>query len=305
MAVYIVEHLEKKYGSKRGASDVSFSIEENEIFGMVGPNGAGKTTTIECSLGIRKRDSGKVSILGNDPVADRNKVFTKVGIQLQETSYPDKARVKEICALMSSLYSKPLPYARLLKEFELDDKKASFISDLSGGQRQRLAIILALLPDPKIVVFDELTTGLDPLARRSMWNYIKSLKARGITVFLTTHFMEEAEVLCDRVAVVVNGSINKIDTVHNLIADCSMKSKIDVCIGGVNLDWLRSKLPGRIVSRIADDRFTIEYENTHSLVEIVKAIDENNIVLKNLVVKTPTLEDAYLKLTASTIPEAP
>ncbi len=163
MAVFIVEHLDKKYGGKRGASDVSFSIEENEIFGMVGPNGAGKTTIIECSLGIRKRDSGNVDILGNDPALDRNKVFGHVGIKLQETSYPDKARVREICALISSLYAKPLPYTQLLKDFELEDKKGAYISDLSGEQRQRLAIILALLPDPKIVVFDELTTGLDSL----------------------------------------------------------------------------------------------------------------------------------------------
>ena len=132
MEVFTVEHLQKCYRKKRGISDVSFSIIENEIFGMVGPNGAGKTTTIECSLGIRKRDSGQVQILGYDPVAERNKVFSQVGIQLQETSYPEKARVSEICKLISSLYEKPLPYTTLLHDFELEDKRSAFISDLSG-----------------------------------------------------------------------------------------------------------------------------------------------------------------------------
>ena len=299
MAIITVEHLEKHYGKKRGVSDISFSIEENEIFGMVGPNGAGKTTTIECSLGIRKRNSGKVQILGFDPIADRNRVFSNVGIQLQETSYPDKARVNEICSLMSSLYEKPLPYLDLLKEFELDEKKKSFISDLSGGQRQRLAIILALIPDPKIVVFDELTTGLDPQARRAMWAYIKDLKKRGITVFLTTHFMEEAETLCDKLAFVVNGSITHIDTVSNIIKSCSLKSRIEISTEAAFIDQLKVKLGNASCSIDAQGQLIIDYDDTHSLLNVVRIIDENNIPIRNLSVRTPTLEDAYLTLTAT------
>jgi ABC-2 type transport system ATP-binding protein len=298
MEVFTVEHLEKAYGKKRGASDVSFSIYENEVFGMVGPNGAGKTTTIECSLGIRKRDSGKVQILGFDPLVERNKVFARVGIQLQETSYPDKARVNEICKLMSSLYSKPVPYGQLLKEFALDDKKTAFISDLSGGQRQRLAIILALVPDPKIVVFDELTTGLDPHARRSMWKYIQGLKSRGITVLLTTHFMEEAEVLCDRIAVVVDGRIKHLDRIPELIDSCSLKSRIEITADSNSIDLLRAKLTDMVCTVTGEQNITINYENTHSLLQVVRAIDENNVSIRNLNVKTPTLEDAYLELTA-------
>lgn len=299
MAIITVENLEKRYGKKRGVSDVSFSIEENEIFGMVGPNGAGKTTTIECSLGIRKRDSGSVKILGFDPMVDRNRVFSNVGIQLQETSYPDKARVSEICSLMSSLYEKPLPYHDLLKEFELDEKRKSFISDLSGGQRQRLAIILALIPDPKIVVFDELTTGLDPQARRAMWAYIKDLKKRGITVFLTTHFMEEAETLCDKLAFVVEGKIATIDTVPNIIKSCSLKSRIEISTEATFIEQLKAKLENAPCYIDAHGQLIVDYDNTHSLLNVVRTIDENNIPIRNLTVKTPTLEDAYLKLTAT------
>ena len=299
MPIITVEHLEKHYGKKRGVSDISFSIDENEIFGMVGPNGAGKTTTIECSLGIRKRDSGKVQILGFDPMVDRNRVFSNVGIQLQETSYPDKARVNEICSLMSSFYETPLSYLDLLKEFELEDKRNAFISDLSGGQRQRLAIILALIPDPRIIIFDELTTGLDPQARRAMWTYIKDLKKRGITVFLTTHFMEEAETLCDKLAFVVNGSITHIDTVPNIIKSCSLKSRIEISTEKTFIKQLKARLEH--VSCVIDThgQLIIDYENTHSLLHVVRLIDEYNIPIRNLSVKTPTLDDAYLKLTAS------
>jgi ABC-2 type transport system ATP-binding protein len=299
MAIISVENLQKRYGKKRGVSDVSFAVEENEIFGMVGPNGAGKTTTIECTLGIRKRDSGTVRILGFDPLVERNRVFSNVGIQLQETSYPDKARVSEICSLMASLYEKPLPYQDLLKEFELDEQRKAFISDLSGGQRQRLAILLALIPDPKLVVFDELTTGLDPQARRAMWAYIKDLKKRGITVFLTTHFMEEAEQLCDTLAVVVDGQITRIDTVPNIIKSCSLKSRIEIATDNTHRERLKVCLNNLPHSIDEYGQLIIDYDTTHSLVTIIRSIEENNIPIKNLSVKTPTLEDAYLKLTVS------
>lgn len=299
MAIITVENLEKRYGKKRGVTDVSFSIEENEIFGMVGPNGAGKTTIIECSLGIRKRDSGNVKVLGLDPNVDRNHVFSKVGVQLQETSYPAQARVSEICSLMSSLYKKPLPYHDLLKEFELDEKRRSFISELSGGQRQRLAIILALIPDPKIVVFDELTTGLDPQARRAMWAYIKDLKKRGITVFLTTHFMEEAETLCDKLAFVIEGKIAAVDTVPNIIESCSLKSRIEVSAEATFIEQLKARLEYTSCSIDAHGQLIIDYDNTHSLLSVIRVIDENSIPIRNLTVKTPNLEDAYLKLTAT------
>lgn len=299
MEVITVENLKKTYGEKRGVSDISFSIEENEIFGMVGPNGAGKTTTIECSLGIRKIDFGTVKILGFDPLLERDRVFSNVGIQLQETSYPEKARVGEICSLFSSLYDNPLPYKNLLKEFDLEDKSKSFISELSGGQRQRLAILLALIPDPKIVVFDELTTGLDPAARHTMWAYIRDLKKRGITIFLTTHFMEEAETLCDRLAFVVDGKISMIDTVPNIIKSCSLKSSIEISSEPIFIERLQSKLNGETSTINNDGQLLISYENNASLVNVVRLIDENNIPIKNLSVKTPTLEDAYLKITAN------
>jgi ABC-2 type transport system ATP-binding protein len=200
---------------------------------------------------------------------------------------------------MASLYEKPLPYQDLLKEFELDEQRKAFISDLSGGQRQRLAILLALIPDPKLVVFDELTTGLDPQARRAMWAYIKDLKKRGITVFLTTHFMEEAEQLCDTLAVVVDGQITRIDTVPNIIKSCSLKSRIEIATDNTHRERLKVCLNNLPHSIDEYGQLIIDYDTTHSLVTIIRSIEENNIPIKNLSVKTPTLEDAYLKLTVS------
>jgi ABC-2 type transport system ATP-binding protein len=205
---------------------------------------------------------------------------------------------------MTSLYSKPASYDQLLKEFEMDHKKTAFISDLSGGQRQRLAIILALIPDPNIVVFDELTTGLDPHARRTMWRYIKELKKRGITVFLTTHFMEEAEVLCDRIAVVIDSRIKHIDTVPNIIDSCSLKSHIEISADCNAIGMLKTKLINMHYTTHGDEQhLIIEYRNTHSLLEVVRVMDENSISIRNLNVKTPTLEDAYLKLTSKNTTE--
>ena len=296
MDVFAVKNLYKNYATNRGVSNISFSIQENEIFGMIGPNGAGKTTTLECALGLRKKDSGSISILGYDPSVERDKIYALVGVQLQETSYPGSARVNELCTLMSSLYESPLSYKALLDEFELDNKGSEYIADLSGGQRQRLAIILALIPDPKIVVFDELTTGLDPHARRSMWSHIRRLKERGITVILTTHFMDEAQELCDRVAIMLNGSIQNIDTVENIISACSLESTLEIQADPKSLLLIRGFLGNSEIS-IIENQLSIPYKKTESLLEIIRLIDSRHIKIKTLSVRSPTLEDAYLKLT--------
>ena len=221
-----VRSLCKNYGSVRAVDGISFDVKDNEIFCMVGPNGAGKTTTIECIEGLRKPDSGEIRVLGLEPYREKEKLYQLIGVQLQETSYQDSIKVWEICQLFSSFYKNPLSYEELLKKFELYEKKNSYVSKLSGGQRQKLSIILALIPNPEIVFLDELTTGLDPQARRSMWTFIKGLREEGRTIFLTTHYMEEAEYLSDRVAIMYHGHIVALDTPKNLIEKSEIEEKI-------------------------------------------------------------------------------
>ena len=233
-----VENLVKRYKNITAVNDVSFSVEEGEIFGLLGPNGAGKTTTIECIEGLRKPDSGNVEVLGLNPLKDRKRLYNMIGVQLQETSYQDKIKVWEICQLFSTLYSKTLSYELLLKDFGLYEKKDSYISKLSGGQKQAVSIVLALIPDPKIVFLDEITTGLDPQARRNVWEMIKKLKKKGKTVFMTTHYMEEAENLCDRICFIKSGKIRALGTVNELIKASNMQLKVVFKANDLNVDEL-------------------------------------------------------------------
>ena len=205
--ILIVENLSKSYGNVQAVCDVSLRVVKGEIFGLIGANGAGKSTTIECILGTKKYDKGRVELLGMDPSKDRKKLFEKVGVQFQEGNYQDKITVKELCQLTESLYRETKDYLKLLEDFKLIDKLKSPVSSLSGGQKQRLFIILALIPKPKVVFFDELTTGLDTKARRDLWKYLSELKKEGLTIFLTSHYMDEVEVLCDRIAILKEGKI--------------------------------------------------------------------------------------------------
>jgi ABC-2 type transport system ATP-binding protein len=186
--------------------NVSFSVYRGEVFGLLGANGAGKSTTIECMLGTRKQDSGKVSILGMNPRADRKTLFETVGVQFQESHCQDKITARELCEETQSLYKSPAGYEDLLHRFGLADKSKSQVSELSGGQKQRLFIILALIPNPKAVFLDELTTGLDARARRDVWKCLSELKANGLTILLTSHYMDEVEILCDRIMILKKGS---------------------------------------------------------------------------------------------------
>lgn len=216
-SVLKVSGLTKRYGDLTAVSNLNLSVEAGEVFGLLGHNGAGKSTTIECILGIKKVDGGEVSLLGMDPTKHRKKVFEQVGVQLQESNYQNKIKVKEICETMQSIYSDPMDYQKLLKEFGLEDKKHSFVEELSGGQKQRLSVLLALLPDPKIVFLDELTSGLDSKARRGIWSYLKGLNERGVTIFLTSHYMDEVEYLCDRICILSKGAVVITDTPQNII----------------------------------------------------------------------------------------
>src|SRR5580658_2921028 len=202
-----IEHLRKTYGTLVAVDDVSFSVAEGEIFGILGPNGAGKTTTVECAIGLRSPDSGTIRLMGLDPQADRDKVHEIVGVQLQESSLPAKLRVGEILDMYQSFYREPADVTGLIEVLGLDTKRKDYYRSLSGGQRQRLSVVLALIGQPKIAVLDEMTTGLDPQARRDTWDIIERVRDRGVTIVLVTHFMEEAERLCDRVALIDNGRV--------------------------------------------------------------------------------------------------
>jgi len=213
-----VAGISKSYAQTKAIQDVSISVCRGEVFGLLGANGAGKSTTIECILGTRKQDSGTISILGMNPQTDRKRLFQKVGVQFQESSYQDNITVRELCEVTQSLYKSPSEYLALLKRFGLSEKAKSKISALSGGQKQRLFIVLALLPNPEVVFLDELTTGLDARARRDVWKCLSALKANGLTVFLTSHFMDEVEALCDSIMILKKGSIVFHGTVAEAIA---------------------------------------------------------------------------------------
>lgn len=213
-----VSQLSKSYDGVSAVSDLEFSVGAGEVFGLIGPNGSGKSTTIECILGTKKPDSGIVSILNMNPVTDRKKLFEHVGVQFQESNYQDKITVKELCEETQCLYTNPSDYRQLLKRFGIADKEKSQVCDLSGGQKQRLFIVLALIPNPKVVFLDELTTGLDVEARRTVWKCLANSKQMGLTILLTSHFMDEVEVLCDKIGILKGGKMVFYGTVQEAIA---------------------------------------------------------------------------------------
>lgn len=212
-----VDQLTKSYGKMIAINNISLSVDRGMVFGLIGSNGAGKSTTIECILGTKKADSGKVSILKMNPIKNRKKLFEKIGVQFQEANYQDTITVKELCEVTASLYQNPMQPAILLKKFGIADKQKSFVKDLSGGQKQRLFIVPALIPDPEIVFLDELTTGLDVKARREVWKILSKLKENGLTIFLTSHFMDEIEALCDCICILKKGKIVFYGSVNDAI----------------------------------------------------------------------------------------
>lgn len=200
-----VSHLHKSYASVKAVEDLSFSVGRGEVFGLLGANGAGKSSTLECVVGTRRPDGGTVSILGMDPQKDRKRLFERVGVQFQEAAYQDRIGVAELCEVTRSLYRAPSDYEDLLEQFGLSDSARKQVCELSGGQRQRLSIVLALVPGPELVLLDELTTGLDPRARREVWKCLSGLRAKGLTILITSHFMDEVEALCDRIMILKKG----------------------------------------------------------------------------------------------------
>lgn len=302
MEVVEVLNLKKYYGKIKAVDGVSFSVIKGEVFGMVGPNGAGKTTTIECIEGLRKPTSGKIKVLGINPYEKREVLYRRISVQLQETRYQDKIKVWEILKLFSSFYEKTIDYEELLEKFDLKNFNNSFVSDLSGGQRQKLSIILALIPDPKIVFLDELTTGLDPKARRDMWKFILDLKKEGKTIFLTTHYMEEAEILCDRVAIIDKGKILALDTPENLIKMSNLDEVITFEGDFSDLEKL-NQIKGLTKFISQNGEITLFGKGEDFLRNVVEFLYSNKISFKNLRTKKPNLEDTYLSLTGKVYEE--
>lgn len=217
--MYVIEtkKLTKSFAEKTVLSNFNISVNQGEVFGLLGANGAGKTTAIDCILGTKKPDSGTSEILGLNPHTERKKLFENVGVQFQELHYQDKITVSELCEMTSALYSRVNSYNRLLLEFGLNKKRKSIISELSGGQKQKLFVLLALIPKAKVVFFDELTTGLDPKARRGIWNILRKLKENGMTIFLVSHFMDEIEALCDSICILKQGETVFSGSVENAV----------------------------------------------------------------------------------------
>lgn len=218
-----VEGLTKTYGDKTVVNHLNFSVKRGTVFGLLGANGAGKSTTIECILGTKKADEGTVRLLGQDPKKQRRSLFERVGVQFQEGDYQKEIKVSELCRETASLYRKPADWRTLCEQFGIGDKTKAAVKSLSGGERQRLFIVLALIPQPEIVFLDELTTGLDAKARRSVWKTLESLKKQGLTIFLTSHFMDEVEALCNEICILKKGTIVFRGTVEQAKIQCGVE----------------------------------------------------------------------------------
>jgi ABC-2 type transport system ATP-binding protein len=292
-----ISGLRKTYGDLAAVDGVSFEVRRGEIFGLVGPNGAGKTTTIECLEGLRTADGGKVEVLGLDPRHDGPALRQKIGAQLQESALPDRIRVWEALDLFSSFYAHPVPWEPLIEQLGLTEKRDAAFGKLSGGQKQRLFIALALVNDPAVVFFDELSTGLDPQARRSMWDFIRAVRSAGKTVFLTTHYMEEAERLCDRVAVIDHGRLAALDTPENLIRGLGAEHRVVFATDSPVDPGLFKALPGVTRVEPVDERTIVYGRDDRLVVEVVNALSLNRIKFRDLRTEQADLEDVFLALT--------
>ncbi len=297
-AVIEVRDLHKSYGTVQAVRGVSFTVQAGEIFGMVGPNGAGKTTTIECLEGLRRPDSGDVRVLGQVPHQAGRALQQRIGVQLQQSALPPRLKVWEACDLFASFYQKHVPWQPLLEQFGLAEKRNAFVGKLSGGQQQRLHIVLALLNDPEVVFLDELTTGLDPQARHAMWDMVRDIRSRGKTVFLTTHFMEEAERLCDRVAVMDAGKIIALDTPEGLTRALEGQVSIVCTVSGgdVPLEELRA-LRGVEQVTLSGARLEITGRGDALLPQVVALLSARGLTIRDMRTEQPGLEDAFLALT--------
>ena len=303
-AVLEVRGLTKKYGDVIAVNEVSFEIEEVEIFGLLGPNGAGKTTSVELIEGLRKPDSGFVRVCGINASQGTDKVKEIIGVQLQITTLYDKIRIGEVIDLFGGYYQKSLPTAQVLDGVSLSDKRDSFVETLSGGQRQRLALALALINDPEVLFLDEPTTGLDPQARRNVWDIVGRLREQGKTIILTTHYMEEAERLCDRIGIMDQGKIIALDAPRDLIAKQNLESAVELISSNGVSEEVFHKIPK--VSKVTqdEDRLILHTKEASSvLTELIRLSEGNGLNLESISVRRATLEDVFLELTGKKLRE--
>jgi ABC-2 type transport system ATP-binding protein len=298
-----VRNLRRTYGDVIAVDGISFDVAAGEIFGLVGPNGAGKTTTIECLEGLRRPTSGQVRVLGMDPFAERRVVAERIGVQLQESALPARLHVEEALALFGSLYRRCERVDDLLEQLALTEKRTAAFAKLSGGQKQRLFIALALVNRPEMVFFDELTTGLDPQARRSMWDLVRQIRDRGCTVVLTTHYMEEAERLCDRVMIVDRGRIVALDTPEALIGSLGADTRIVFGLPGAQ--DVASLMRLATVSKVerSDGHVIVYGHGDRFASSVVHALEDAGVGFTDLRTEQPNLEDVFLLLTGKEMRE--
>lgn len=310
-SVIEVERLVKRYGNFTAVNGVDFTVDQGEIFGLLGPNGAGKTTTMEMIEGLRRPDDGSARVAGFDTRKELQKVKEVIGIQLQSTSLFDLLKVEEILNMYASFYKKSIPIKPLLNDVILSEKAGARVKSLSGGQKQRLAIALALVNDPVVVFLDEPTTGLDPQARRVLWDIVLSLKEKGKTVILSTHYMDEAHVLCDRICLMDQGKVIALDTPGNLVRKLQSESTIEFRVpdhhstapGGKLLDCLKTVQEVKQVSS-HQDRFVLYSDDLQtSLIDLMRLTTELTIKFTDLKTRSATLEDVFLHLTGRSLRE--
>jgi len=298
-AVVIVQDLKKQYGDTRALDSVSFDVQRGEVFGMLGPNGAGKTTCIECIEGLRAPDAGAITVLGMKQGPDRQRIKARVGLQLQTTGLYPRLNVSELLHLFATFYPRPLPVSDLIDLVGLREKKHTKSQDLSGGQRQRLSLALALVGDPEVVFLDEPTTGLDPQARRALWDVVIDLKRQGKSVMLTTHYMEEADHLCDRVAIMDHGSIIELDRPPALIARYFKETAIEFSTAGAWPAERARKLLGVEHSLVDNAGRVVVYTSDvpHTMAGLLDIASAERLALSEMTVRSASLEDVFLKLT--------
>ncbi len=295
--VISVRQLEKRYGSTRAVDGVSLDVFEGEIFGLIGPNGAGKTTTMECLQGLRRQDRGTISVLGLDPHRDATRLRQRIGVQHQEAQLQKRIKVWEAVDLWSSLYASAVDGEALLARLGLAAKRNAWFMTLSGGQKQRLFIALALIHEPEVVFLDELTTGLDPQARRTIWELVQGIRERGTTVFLTTHLMEEAERLCDRVAILEHGRLIELGTPQELVQKHCPERTVVFTSEGQGLGERLAEVAGVRSATSSGATHTLTGEGDGFVTDVIGWIAREGIRVRGFRTEIPTLEDVFLKLT--------
>jgi ABC-2 type transport system ATP-binding protein len=297
-AILQVENLVKRYGDLEAVCGVSFSVEEGEVFGLLGPNGAGKTTTVEILEGLRTLDSGRVSVCGLDPQEKPQDLKQEIGAALQSTALPDKLRVMEALRLFASFYKRRRKPEDLLDRFGLEEKRNAFYSQLSGGQKQRLALAMALVNDPRLLFFDEPTAGLDPQVRREIYDIIEELKREKKTIVMTTHYIEEAERLCDRVAIIDHGKVIALGTPRELKARSGGTTRIEVRLSKPESNGTLKTLEGVVDAREVDGAYVLHSQRPpQTIVSMVKHLELQGNELVSLEIATPSLEDVFIELT--------